>query len=106
MFPSVALRVARRSNHLHHHHAAVVERGGAYVAMEANRNWRHAEVAALRKLWPRERRGVRLWSLRFNSNGKLLNAKPCEACQAFLRAAGVKSVFYSTTTGEIAVLKL
>lgn len=107
MSPAVALKVAhRRSTHLQHRHAAIVERGGAYVAMEANRGWRHAEVAALRRLRPDQRRGVRIWSLRFSRRGGLLNAKPCAACQEFLRANGVKSVRYSTSSGEIEVLKL
>lgn len=106
MFPAVAMRVARRSTHREHRHAAVVERGGAYLAMEANRNHRHAEVAALRKLWPSERRGVRVWSLRWTRAGNLALAKPCAACQEAMRAAGVKAVYFSTATGEIAVLKL
>lgn len=77
-------------------HAALVLRGGNIVSIGSNRSDTHAEVAALRNLWPSERRGCVVVSLRFTATGQLANAKPCPACQAFLIENGVTKAHYTT----------
>lgn len=105
MIPTIARRLASRSTHPMYFHAAIVERGGAYVAVGYNHEGRHAEVMALSKLWPSKRRGVRIWSLRFSKTGRLAMAKPCTECEAFMREHGVRACMYSTPNG-IEILKL
>ena len=103
---AVAQRLAAKSTHPFFRHAAIVERGGAVVAMGYNHEGRHAEVVALSKIWPNRRQGLRLWSLRFTKAGKLGMAKPCLKCQAFLRENGVRVVWYSTSKGTIEKMHL
>lgn len=103
---SLLQRLAGRSTHRQHHHAAIVTRGGAVVAQGYNHGQVHAEVHALSKLWPSERVGTRVWSLRLTWGGKLAMARPCGRCQEYLRTSGVKVVYYSTVSGTIAKLRL
>lgn len=101
----LASSISDLSNHSLHHHAAIVVRHGKIVATSCNWNWRHAEVRALMRTSEALWKGCIVYSFRF-SKGKMLNARPCEACQAFMIAAGVKRVYYSTSSGEIKEMKL
>lgn len=67
---------------------------------------KHAEVAAVeklealrkdRKIDPKLlRKGVTVFSLRFNRKGELRGAKPCAHCEGVLnKSAFVKCVYYS-----------
>jgi pyrimidine deaminase RibD-like protein len=96
----LARRVASRSNH-RFQHSALVFRGGALVAFGYNHDGRHAEVSALSKLWPSNRKGTTLFSLRFLRNGRLGLALPCPKCQVFLKQSGVSRVYFSTSDGRI-----
>jgi deoxycytidylate deaminase len=82
-------------------HITIVTRGGAVVAVARNHGTVHAEYAALNKLWPSNRRGTRVYSLRIRKNGRLALAKPCPACQSLIRNSGVRAVYYSTNDGVI-----
>lgn len=106
MSPRVALKLAKKARHKTHHHACLIYRGGALVAMGVNHDTVHAEVAALNSLWPSERRGTKVISIRMTRAGKLSMAKPCEACEAYLRENGVKLVLYSTREGNMERMKL
>ena len=44
--------------------------------------------------------------LRVNSNGKLLNSKPCYHCLQILKKIGISKIYYSTEDGEIEVQKI
>lgn len=98
---------AGKSWHWYYRHVAVVEKGGAVVAVGFNvRGGTHAEVHALKKLWPSKRRGCRVWSLKLSNTGRLTMAKPCPACEAYLREQGIKTVLYSDSEGQIQRLRL
>lgn len=106
MSPRMALKLAKNARHKVHHHACLVYRGGALVAMGVNHDFVHAEVSALNSLWPSERRGTKIVSIRVTRAGKLSMAKPCPKCEAYLRENGVKSVLYSTRDGRMEKMKL
>jgi len=99
-----ARKIALRSTCAYYHHAAIVTRGGAVIATGYNHRRIHAEVHALSSLWPSERVGTTVWSLRFTKNG-MGNAKPCPSCEAYMREAGVKVCRYSGPKGVILRLK-
>lgn len=81
-------------------HVAFVIKGGAIKAVGLNFT-RHAEVAALLTLFPSERIGVKIVSLRIRRDGSFAMAKPCKACEAYMRLSGVKKVTYSDASGKL-----
>ena len=88
------------------HHVAVVMRGGVILAMECNRVGHHAEIRALEQLWPSDRQGVKVLSLRFTSSRQVLtSAKPCSECESYMRRYGVKKVVYSNEDGTLTTVK-
>lgn len=104
---SMMMRLARtKSGHKAHKHAAIVVRGGAIVAVGVNHDLIHAEVNALAKLWPSEREGTKVFSIRLRRSGTLGMAKPCPECEAYMREAGVKAVVFTNSNGEWETLKL
>ena len=102
----IAKKLAAKCRHPRFFHVALVVRGSATISVGWNRNWTHAEEMALDNLEPKERRSSKVWSLRFTKTGKLASAKPCPRCEAYLRDSGVKTVYYSTDTGEVKRLRL
>lgn len=92
---------AKKARHRLFKHVAFVVRGGSIIAQGVNHDWVHAEVQALNKLWPSERRGTKVYSMRFTRGGKLTNGKPCEACVRYMKESGVKTVLYSDSSGEM-----
>lgn len=92
-------RHVHESDHRQHRHVAVIERGGAILAVAANKKNKHAEVRALKKAG--DVVGARAWSMRLTKGGRLGMAKPCPACEKALREAGVKSVVYTTELGTV-----
>lgn len=103
---NILRKIAAESNHSSFCHVAVVMRGGVILAMECNQASHHAEVRALEQLWPSERSGVKVLSLRFTSSKQTLtSAKPCSECEAYMRRYGVKKVVYSNRDGTISTAK-
>jgi cytidine deaminase len=102
----LANKLFAKAQHSCHRHAAIVYRGSNIVAAGFNHDYIHAEVAALKKLWPDQRAGVRVVSLRITKAGNLGLAKPCPACEAFMRENGVKSVTYSDNDGKMIKMRL
>jgi len=96
--------ISRKSPH-NFKHVAIVERAGKILAIGYNHDGIHAEESALKKLWPSERIGTRIISLRFTKTGKLANAKPCCECQKLLLESGVKKVTYSTPEGDLKICR-
>jgi deoxycytidylate deaminase len=94
-------RLASKSNHRVNRHVAIIVRGGAVIATAYNHDHTHAEVAALNKLWPSERKGARVWSFRLTRSGNLAMAKPCANCHRYLQESGVRMVYYSNPQGDI-----
>ncbi len=95
-----AKKLAKKSTRKHQH-VALVFKGGALLATGYNYNQTHAEVAALKKLWPSKRRGTTVVSLRFSKDGALKDATPCKNCWLFMVEAGVTKVYASNASGII-----
>jgi deoxycytidylate deaminase len=106
MFLELAKRLCKKSTHKQHHHACVVTIGGAIVAVGYNHETTHAEINALKKLWPNHRKNVKLYSFRFSKGGKWAMAKPCIRCEKFIRDSGVKIVYYTDKDGNLERMKL
>lgn len=97
----IATHLAPKSGHRWAKHVAIVVRGGAVISTASNSKSIHAEVAALNKLWPSERRGTKVWSMRMNKRGKFLLARPCYNCERYMRESGVRTVYYTNSVGDI-----
>lgn len=101
-----AERLFPKAKHKAHKHAVLVFRGSNVIATGFNHDEIHAEVQALKKLWPSERRGTRVVSLRMTRGGRLGMAKPCPECERFMRDHGVKLCIYSDDSGQMVRMKL
>lgn len=86
-------RLSIRSNHDTFHHATVVIKGGAIQSFGYNLNATHAEVNALKKLWPSKRAGVTVFNLRFTRRG-LGNSRPCKRCMDFMVQNSVANIWF------------
>lgn len=106
MIANKAKKIAKKSNHKFAHHAVFVMKGGAMLAHGHNKDTRHAEVAALNKLWPNKRRGTTIVSVRYTRSGYMASAKPCPDCEEYLREHGVKTVYYSDDNGDMQMMRM
>jgi pyrimidine deaminase RibD-like protein len=102
----MVLKAVKTARHGIYKHAAVVIRGGSIISIGVNHDQVHAEVAALKKLWPSERRGTKIVTLRLRKSGGLGIAKPCPACEQYMRDNGVKAVTYSDVDGNMQRMRL
>lgn len=68
-------------------------RGGAIQSFGYNFNDTHAEVNALKKLWPSKRAGTTVFNLRFTVNS-LGCSRPCDSCMAFMARFSVKNIWF------------
>ena len=97
-------RIARRHlggcRHPWARHVAIVLRAGNIISVACNHETVHAEEQALHNLWPSERRGTRLVSVRVTSGGALAEARPCPRCRALMESCGVRSVEYTDHAGR------
>lgn len=99
-------KLASKSSHRNFHHAAIAMRGGSVAGIGVNSGNTHAEVAALRNIWPNRRAGLKIISVRLTKAGKFANAKPCADCQRFLKNNGVKTVWYSDCDSRMQMMRL
>lgn len=98
----VARKIALRSPHPLFRHATLVFRGGALVAVGYNHDGLHAETVALEKLWPSKRQGCSILNIRLAKDGeRLAQSKPCPKCAEYLRANGIRKVFFTDAAGEL-----
>lgn len=82
-------------------------RGGRLLAVGNNGKGRHAEIDALEKLPPEERYGSTVYSVRVaRTESHPGMAKPCSTCEAYMRKYGVKTVYYSTSAGDVEMMRL
>jgi pyrimidine deaminase RibD-like protein len=86
-------------------HVAIVHKGGRTLSIGNNVS-RHAEVAALSKLKPADRKGTTVFSARIRHDGSFANGRPCEKCWDFLLDNGVKKVAWSNSDGTITEWRL
>lgn len=100
---NVAVKLAATSSYPRYQHGAAIERGGNILALGVNsakphrlntaRSTTHAEEHAL-KLAGEAASGASLYVARV-TKGKIAHSRPCEECQALIREAGVRRVYYS-----------
>lgn len=100
------IKLTTKSTHGQHFHAALVMRGGAVIASGFNHQDIHAEYHALSRLWPNERAGTVVWSIRVSSGGNLSMAKPCLKCMEYMSQARVKSIVYSDADGKLKKIRM
>ena len=95
----VAYKEALKSTGRHRHGAIVLGNGGRVLAKACNNydSGYHAEVRALRRI-PHDARSsaTELIVVRARKDRKFGLSKPCPACQAAIREAKIKVVYYST----------
>jgi tRNA(Arg) A34 adenosine deaminase TadA len=102
----LAAKNVHKSRNSSFFHIAIIRKGGKVIALAANRNTCHAEIAAMRKCKPGTLRNSECISLRFSLTMRLSSAKPCPECEAALRAAGVKRCLYSVPFDKLEKLNL
>ncbi len=102
----VIRKIAKMSDHRVFHHGVIAMRGGSVVSVGTNIGWVHAEVAALRRIWPDQRKGLKIISIRIARSGRLANGKPCLECQKHLKENGIKTIWYSNSKSEMEMMRI
>jgi tRNA(Arg) A34 adenosine deaminase TadA len=98
-----AYKEALKSEGKQRHGAVVIGNGGRILAKACNNyvSGNHAEVRALNRVPHDAKEGVEeLMVVRARKNQKYGLSKPCAECQAAIKAANIKVVYYSTD-GEV-----
>ena len=99
----VAYKEALKSDGKFRHGAVVVGNGGRILAKACNNysNGYHAEVRALKRVPHDAKDGIEeIMVVRARKSQKFGLSKPCPECQAAIKAANIKVVYYSTN-GEL-----
>jgi deoxycytidylate deaminase len=98
----IAYKAARASTHPLHQMAAVVVRGGAVIAVEANleRLGGHCERRALRP--HADLTGATLAVVRIGGGV----SRPCPRCRAAIQAAGIKKLVYVDFERKVVIERL
>lgn len=111
-----AVQVAEKSDFDQFKVGAVIFRGSKILSAESNairscsklnkkfQKWEnslHAEQHSIIKA-RRDLKGASMLVVRVNKNGGIGMARPCDMCWGFMEAVGIKEVYYTTSTGEIA----
>jgi tRNA(Arg) A34 adenosine deaminase TadA len=63
--------------------------------------YNHAELACLQKALKLGKQIDKILVMRYDSQGNLKNAKPCEICMACITDLKIKHVLYSTEDGVV-----
>lgn len=73
------------------------------VTEQYRKEYLHAEVDLISKLWGRYYIGpkLRMVVLRLNKDGELCNSKPCRNCSDIISALNINKIWYSNKSGEI-----
>lgn len=85
--------LALRSDHDAFRHGCIVLKGGAIQAFGYNLRQTHAEINALKKLWPSKRAGTTVFNLRFTRHS-LGNSRPCHRCMDYMVQNSVKNIWF------------
>ena len=102
----LAKKLAMFSDHKQHHIGAVLVKSGNIISMGFNTikthpkaktyNYSiHAELATIIGMEYKDTKGSTIYVYRQTQNGTLALSKPCKACEAALKLAGVKKVVYT-----------
>lgn len=81
-------------------------KGGAIISIAHNGNELHAEVRALKKLWPSKRLGTVVINLRFTAGNKIGCSKPCKDCYKYMQDVGVSKCIYTNSDGSFSEMRL
>jgi len=87
-------KIAKRSSH-NFKHSSLVIKGGKILSFGYNHDSIHAEVNALKDLWPKNRKNSIVINFRIGKDGSLRNSFPCEDCLEYCKKVGVRKVIYS-----------
>lgn len=109
-FFELCKKLRLHSDHDQHKMACVIARGNKLISTGFNLNkthpvskthWNtlHAEISALIKADPEACYGAQAYVYRERKDKKMGNARPCQACYAALKEAGIKTVYFSTEEG-------
>jgi deoxycytidylate deaminase len=93
------IKTARKSTHRSYHHGAIVIRGGAIISSGYNHGFIHAEVHAIKKLWPNTVKGCSVMVVRVTDKG-FGKSKPCAECYKYMRDVGIGKVTYTDIIGD------
>ena len=67
---------------------------------ESSTGMLHAEIAALLPVVNKvDLSGATLYLYRENMQGDIAMCRPCKGCMSFLRACGIKKIYYTTNEG-------
>jgi tRNA(Arg) A34 adenosine deaminase TadA len=103
-FVEIAYKEALKGHGKQRHGAVVVGNGGRILAKACNHygSGLHAEVRALRRVPHDAKESIEeVIVVRLRKNQKFGMSRPCRACQAALKAANIKVVYFSTNSGVL-----
>lgn len=109
-FFDLASKLAKQSNHHTHLFGCVVVDKDQIIAVGTNKlkthpksahkwNMLHSELSAIFSARFKDLKGCTAYVYRENLHGKPGMAKPCKVCEAALKEAGIRKVYYTTETG-------
>lgn len=109
-FFDLASKLAKQSTHHQHFFGAVIVDKNKIVSVGTNKvqthpkskhsyNMLHAELSALFSAKWKDLKGCDIYVYRENLHGKSGMSRPCKVCEAALREAGIRKVYYTTETG-------
>lgn len=92
--------LASKSHHPRFHHGSIVIHRSNVVGRGYNRIKTHAEVSSVLSIDKYYRyNNLVVYVCRVNSQGGFMNSKPCVKCMEFLKANGVRKVYFSDDQG-------
>lgn len=108
-FFDLAKTIAKHSDHPNHQLGAVITKKNKIISFGFNKNkthtrsnheWKrlHAEISAIIKS-KQDLIGSEIYVYRETKLGTLGMARPCSSCMAAIKEAGIKKMYYTTSTG-------
>lgn len=98
-YTNLLTNIAKKSPVPQFKHASIITKGGAILAADYNGNDFHAEIGAMKKLWPNKIKGTTMINIRITKLGIGIS-KPCPSCHKVMKAMGVKTVIYTDRNGK------
>lgn len=111
-----AIKAALLSGAEHHRVGAAIFKGKSLISLGWNStkthpssttryNAHHAEFDCLMGNYKHDLVGASIFVARITKGGHLGIAKPCPSCEAVIRAAGIKKVYYTNNAGSVDKLR-
>ena len=105
IFFEEAARECSKSHHTRHHHGSVATSGNRIISRGSNFNHVHAEVSSLPKGILAAHKNIQVYVVRSNNSGDLINSRPCDKCEKYMRKNGVSRVYFSSEKNEFDCIK-